>query len=42
MPPGDVEQLKVRVQTRLPARGVGPLLCHARANAVYGRVPKLA
>jgi hypothetical protein len=40
MPPGDVEQLKARVRTRLSADAAGPVTCQARANAIKGRVPK--
>ena len=37
----DVEQIKVRVRARLPADASGRVLCHASANAIKGRVPKL-
>jgi len=40
MAPTDVEQLKARVQARLPAEAAGRLTCSARANAVKGRMPK--
>lgn len=39
MAPGDVELLKTRVRTRLPADAAGRITCRARANAVKGRVP---
>ena len=39
MAPGDVELLKTRVRTRLPADAAGRITYRARANAVKGRVP---
>ena len=39
MAPGDVELLKTRVRTRLPADATGRITYRARANAVKGRVP---
>jgi ubiquinone/menaquinone biosynthesis C-methylase UbiE len=40
MAAGDVELLKERVRSRLPADSAGRITCSARANAVKGRVPK--
>ena len=40
MPPGDVELLKSRVRTRLPADAAGRITYTAHANAVKGCVPK--
>ncbi|MSP03445.1 MAG: methyltransferase domain-containing protein [Acetobacteraceae bacterium] len=40
MAAGDVEQLKTRVRVRVGAEADGPVVCHARANAIKGRVPK--
>jgi SAM-dependent methyltransferase len=39
MAPRDVELLKTRVRTRLPADAAGRITYRARANAVKGRVP---
>ena len=39
MAPGDVELLKTRVRSRLPADAAGRITYGARANAVKGRVP---
>jgi ubiquinone/menaquinone biosynthesis C-methylase UbiE len=39
MAPGDVELLKTRVRTRLPADAAARITYGARANAVKGRVP---
>ena len=39
MTPSDVQTLRERLQTRLPADAGGRVTCHARANAVKGRVP---
>jgi hypothetical protein len=40
MTPKDVEQLKMRVQARVPADGAGRITYGARANAIKGRLPK--
>ena len=40
MAPKDVEQLKMRVQARMPADSKGHITCGARANAVKGRLPR--
>jgi hypothetical protein len=40
MAPNDIELLKARVRTRLPADATGRITYSARANAVKGRVPK--
>jgi ubiquinone/menaquinone biosynthesis C-methylase UbiE len=40
MPSGDVERLKTRVRTRLPADAAGRITYSARANAVKGCVLK--
>jgi SAM-dependent methyltransferase len=40
MPAGDVEGLKSRVRTRLPADPAGRIIFGARANAIKGRMPK--
>ena len=40
MAPHDVELLKTRVRTRLPANAAGRITYSARANAIKGRVPK--
>jgi ubiquinone/menaquinone biosynthesis C-methylase UbiE len=39
MAPGDIELLKTRVRSRLPADAAGRITYGARANAVKGRVP---
>jgi SAM-dependent methyltransferase len=38
--PGEVEELKARLRARLPPDAAGRIICHARANAVKGYVPK--
>jgi ubiquinone/menaquinone biosynthesis C-methylase UbiE len=38
-PEGRRDELKQRVKTRLAPDGPGPIVTHARANAVQGRVP---
>ena len=40
VPPGDLERLKTGVAARLSADASGGITCHARANAIKGRVPK--
>jgi ubiquinone/menaquinone biosynthesis C-methylase UbiE len=40
MTAGEVEQLQARVRERLSEDASGRILCHARANAIKGRVPK--
>jgi SAM-dependent methyltransferase len=40
MAPHDVELLKTRMRTRLPANAAGRITYSARANAIKGRVPK--
>lgn len=39
---GDVERLKARLRMRLPADAQGRITYAARANAIKGRVPKIA
>jgi SAM-dependent methyltransferase len=40
MAAGDVERLKTRLRTRLPADAAGRITYAARANAIKGRVPR--
>jgi SAM-dependent methyltransferase len=40
MAPGDLEKLKARVRTRLPADEAGRITYSARANAIKGRLPR--
>jgi ubiquinone/menaquinone biosynthesis C-methylase UbiE len=40
MTPADIERLKSKVRTRLPADSAGRITYSSRANAVKGRVPK--
>lgn len=40
MPPADIELLKTRVRTRLPADAAGRITYESRANAIKGRVPR--
>jgi SAM-dependent methyltransferase len=40
MPPGDVEKLKARLRSLLPADASGRIKYRARANAIKGRVPR--
>lgn len=39
MPPDDVERLRTRVRSRLPADGAGRVTANAHANAVKGHMP---
>ena len=38
MPPTEAEAFKARVQARLSVDASGQVTCHARANAITGRV----
>ena len=40
MASGDVDRLKARVRKRLSPDASGRVVCHARANAIQGRVPR--
>ena len=40
MPPADVERLRARMRTLLPAKPDGRIVATARANAIRGRVPR--
>ncbi len=40
MTAADIEQLKARVRDRLSQDASGQVVCHARANAIKGRVPR--
>ena len=40
--PGDLERLKAGVAARLSADASGGITCHARANAIKGRAPKVS